>query len=37
VEKQLKAAYKAAEVNYKRSQSSQHQNAVHEAIYSKQY
>lgn len=33
VEKQLKVAYKAAEVNYKRSQSSQHQNAIHEAIY----
>ena len=33
VEKQLRLAYKAAEVNYKRSQATQHQNAVNETIY----
>ena len=33
VEKQLRLAYKAAEGNYKRSQSTQHQNAVNETIY----
>ena len=35
VEKQLKYAYKAAEVNYKRSQLLQHQNTVNETIYRK--
>jgi len=35
VEKQLRLAYKAAEINYKRSQVTQHQNAVNETMYRK--